>query len=104
LLLDIEGCTTSISFVKEILFPYVSTHLQEYLEQISDEDVSQLAMALEEDVKKHGISDEHPKGSTVQEMVALLVQRLMDSDVKATGLKSLQGKMWKAGTSCWMLS
>jgi methylthioribulose 1-phosphate dehydratase/enolase-phosphatase E1 len=97
LLLDIEGCTTSISFVKEILFPYVSTHLQEYLEQISDEDVSQLAMALEEDVKKHGISDEHPKGSTVQEMVALLVQRLMDSDVKATGLKSLQGKMWKAG-------
>ena len=29
-------------------------------------------MALEEDVKKHGISDEHPKGSTVQDMVVIV--------------------------------
>jgi len=32
LLFDIEGTTTPISFVKEILFPYARTHLQEFLE------------------------------------------------------------------------
>ena len=97
LLLDIEGCTTSISFVKDALFPYVLEHLQEHVGAMSDDEASQLAISLQEDVKKHGISDAHPKGSTVQEMVTILVQRLMENDVKATGLKALQGKMWKAG-------
>lgn len=32
-LLDIEGTTTPISFVKDVLFPYVRTRLKQHLEE-----------------------------------------------------------------------
>jgi len=35
-LLDIEGTTTPISFVHEILFPYARAHVRDYLEAHSD--------------------------------------------------------------------
>jgi enolase-phosphatase E1 len=31
-LLDIEGTTTPITFVKDVLFPYARSHLKQYLE------------------------------------------------------------------------
>jgi len=63
---------------------------------MSDTDTFHLATSLKEDVKKHGLSDAHPKGCSAQDMVVILVKQLMENDVKATGLKVLQGKMWKA--------
>lgn len=101
LLLDIEGCTTSISFVKETLFPFVLKHLQTYVRFMSDADATHLAESLAEDAKKNGIS--HDVDGRPQEKVVILVKRLMDSDVKATSLKSLQGKMWKDGTHILLL-
>ena len=35
LLLDIEGTTTSISFVKDVLFPYVINNLDVYLKDLA---------------------------------------------------------------------
>ena len=97
LLLDIEGCTTAISFVKETLFPYVLQHLDEYVSHVTDAVAQELFEALDQDIKTHGIHMDYydnTKGN-----VAMMVRTLMAEDIKASGLKALQGKMWKAGAS-----
>lgn len=38
MLLDIEGTTTAVAFVYEVLFPYARTHLQEFLQSHAGED------------------------------------------------------------------
>lgn len=107
LLLDIEGCTTAISFVKDVLFPYVTTNLDAYLQSHKDE-WDDLAKALEDDY--HQLEDTHDAkvhittalkttdDSTAKDaIVNMYVQGMMKFDVKAAGLKTLQGKMWNSG-------
>jgi methylthioribulose 1-phosphate dehydratase / enolase-phosphatase E1 len=54
-LLDIEGTTTPITFVKDTLFPYSHKHVQSFLEQhSSDSAVKQLIQA----VKEHSVLPE----------------------------------------------
>ena len=117
LLLDIEGTTTSISFVKDVLFPYVLDNLEEYAKNMNDKDVHDTTLALLKDM--HSLDDCHPaklglanESSPLADMIKnppqkideidyvdiiCMVKNLMREDVKATGLKSLQGKMWKSG-------
>eukprot|EP00584_Thalassiosira_punctigera_P004404 CAMPEP_0172535786 /NCGR_PEP_ID=MMETSP1067-20121228/7632_1 /TAXON_ID=265564 ORGANISM="Thalassiosira punctigera, Strain Tpunct2005C2" /NCGR_SAMPLE_ID=MMETSP1067 /ASSEMBLY_ACC=CAM_ASM_000444 /LENGTH=687 /DNA_ID=CAMNT_0013320731 /DNA_START=265 /DNA_END=2328 /DNA_ORIENTATION=- len=105
LLLDIEGTTTSISFVKDTLFPYVLSNLGTYINSVESEDLVKLQEALESDLA--GLPDLHPANVQVAKtkselncakaFVTCYVRALMANDVKATGLKSMQGKMWKAG-------
>ncbi len=90
--MDIEGTTTSISFVHEVLFPYASAHLEDYLRdnaelpQVLAQMEAVKATALEES-KKH-LSD--------QEAIELLLSWIQE-DRKHTALKSLQGFLWKSG-------
>ena len=77
LLLDIEGCTTSISFVKDVLFPYVLENIESYLSSLEIGELQTILSALQKDIQ--------------------VVQTMVKLDVKATGLKGLQGKMWKSG-------
>ncbi|KAL7546252.1 hypothetical protein ACHAWF_009589 [Thalassiosira exigua] len=105
LLLDIEGTTTSISFVKDVLFPYVLKNLDDYLGGTSVDDAAELKEALLADLGKLG--NDHPSNvqyrkeksslDSAKDHAACVVRALMAHDVKATGLKSFQGKMWKAG-------
>jgi len=104
LLLDIEGCTTSISFVHDVLFPFARNNVEKYINDVNDEDaIATIASSLVEDVGK--LDDSHPTKNAVGEIeisddkqkIQEYVKALMDNDVKATGLKSLQGKIWKAG-------
>lgn len=103
LLLDIEGTTTSISFVKDVLFPYVLTNLDEYVGKMSTVEVSELLLALTADL--NALDENHPSraqanghmDSGSSDAVKHIVRALMAHDVKATGLKSFQGKMWKSG-------
>jgi methylthioribulose 1-phosphate dehydratase/enolase-phosphatase E1 len=99
LLLDIEGCTTAISYVKDILFPYVLKHVMEYERKMPVTQIQKVTAALMEDARQHGISTALGPTSTPEGVVSQMVHRLMENDVKATGLKALQGQMWKAGTS-----
>lgn len=101
LLLDIEGTTTSISFVKDVLFPYALKELPSYLESLSSEEQKMLLLNLESDIKNLS-SDYHSSKQlgadlSASERIILLVKFLMKNDVKATGLKELQGKIWKDG-------
>lgn len=88
ILLDIEGTTTPISFVYDVLFPYARVHVSENL---AAEDIEALRLSYEEDLRT-GVS--LPAWS---EKPVAYVHWLMDQDRKSTALKNLQGKIWLAG-------
>lgn len=94
ILLDIEGTTTPIAFVHNILFPYARARVRDFLDQhAADPDVRADLALLE---AEHAAESSHASGLPAWEPVAY-VQWLMDRDRKSTGLKSLQGKIWEEG-------
>jgi 2,3-diketo-5-methylthio-1-phosphopentane phosphatase len=103
LLLDIEGTTTSISFVHDVLFPYVRNNLKSYVLKLSNGDVAKHLRAIKKDLK--ALDNNHPSVLACKDTgekaptdsLTLHVIALMDHDVKATGLKALQSDMWEAG-------
>lgn len=96
-LLDIEGTVTPISFVHEILFPYAREHLNNYLsEHLHQPEVQADITKLREE---HARDTEELRNLPIDSLDTLVtyVNRLIDLDRKSPGLKSLQGKIWKAG-------
>nr|XP_033324349.1 enolase-phosphatase E1 isoform X1 [Megalopta genalis]XP_033324356.1 enolase-phosphatase E1 isoform X2 [Megalopta genalis] len=102
ILVDIEGTTTSVSFVKDVLFPYVRENLSKYIEsKWEDEEFKKDFEKLKEQAKK----DEEDKvdgfvpiaGDTEEEKKSLVKNVLwqMDGDRKTGALKQLQGHMWR---------
>ena len=99
LLLDVEGTTTSIAFVRDTLFPYARRNLRTFLsDRAADPEVvaaSEViaresgAGSLAEFLRQRTVSDAHP--------LECEVLRRMDGDDKSTGLKQLQGLIWRAG-------
>lgn len=100
ILLDIEGTTSSISFVHEEMFPFARHHLPEYLARHwGSKELNQTLEQLAKDLQYPGQVDwlgHLPESDQPQEVI-VQVNRLMDQDVKATGLKQLQGQIWKQG-------
>ena len=88
ILLDIEGTTTPITFVYDVLFPYARAHVRENL---SAEDVAALRICYETDL---GNGFTPPAWSDTP---VAYVEWLMDQDRKTTALKNLQGKIWLSG-------
>lgn len=84
---DIEGTTSSLSFVKDVLFPYAREHLGGYVRK-NEKELNQIL----NDVR---IVEKNQKMST-EDVINTLV-RWIDEDRKATPLKSLQGMIWEAG-------
>jgi enolase-phosphatase E1 len=104
ILLDIEGTTTPIAFVADVLFPYARRHLRRHLEEHA---TSATYAALFDQLR-----DEHAADLRRGERVAAWVDAtpgarldsavsyaewLMDRDRKSTPLKSLQGTLWEQG-------
>lgn len=87
-LTDIEGTTSSISFVKDILFPYAREHMAEFIE----------SHALDPHVRKllDDVCTESGRTLNGKEVIAQLVQWI-DADKKITPLKTLQGMLWEKG-------
>jgi enolase-phosphatase E1 len=100
ILLDIEGTTSSIAFVFDVMFPFVRRHLDGYLaERWADESTKRACDLLAQEAG-HESLDAWTVGlddRASQQRVADEVRRLMDADVKSTGLKDLQGSIWQAG-------
>ena len=88
ILLDIEGTTTRIAFVYDVLFPYARRHLDTY---VRDADLADLRREYEEDVR----AGNTPPGSS-EELVPY-IHWLMDMDRKSTALKRIQGEIWHEG-------
>ncbi len=85
LILDIEGTTTSISFVYDVLFPFARRELPGFI-----------AAHWGEPEVMRGVSLMAP-GAETPEATAAAAMSLMDRDVKDTGLKVLQGLVWDDG-------
>ena len=102
--LDIEGTTTPIAFVYQVLFPYARTHLREFLETHGPSGlVAGVAAQLREehaaDVARGDSPPPLPADVTSGNAVDLepYVLWLMDRDRKSPGLKLLQGMIWQRG-------
>lgn len=86
---DIEGTTSSIRFVKEVLFPYAYERLPAFI--VTHADTPQVQHWLHEAAKEASLVS-----ATQQEMMELL-QCWINEDRKSTALKALQGMIWEAG-------
>jgi enolase-phosphatase E1 len=103
ILLDVEGTTTPITFVYDVLFPYARAHIGMFLQtHLSDPEVqTQLHLLREEheiDQKSEPTPPawDEPRTLDSAERYALW---LMDKDRKSTALKWLQGQIWTEGYS-----
>lgn len=99
--LDIEGTTTPIAFVHDVLFSYARTHVKDYLAKHAEADDVRKDVGLlrEEHAADTRNGNEPPPLTTALESVVSYVNWLIDLDRKSTGLKSLQGKIWHEGYS-----
>jgi enolase-phosphatase E1 len=88
ILLDIEGTTTPITFVYDVLFPFARKHAHEHL---STDDERALKSEHDVDVAK-GLTPPAWSSGAIQ-----YVYWLMDQDRKSTALKALQGRVWQEG-------
>lgn len=85
---DIEGTTSSLSFVKDVLFPYARSHIGQFIHQHAGEPA---ITDLIEDVCK-----ETGKDLSLDKVIQTLEQWI-DADKKITPLKALQGLLWETG-------
>ncbi len=101
-LLDIEGTVMPISFVYEVLFPYARERLKPFLrahwdDQETQADLIELREENVRDVAQNAPPLYDPESGTVFEHTVEYLDWLIDRDRKSTPLKSLQGRIWKAG-------
>jgi len=89
ILTDIEGTTSSIAFVKDVLFPYARERLPAFVAAHASE--PEVQYWLGETARETGVSEPDRDG-----IVATLL-RWIDEDRKATPLKALQGMIWREG-------
>jgi enolase-phosphatase E1 len=89
ILTDIEGTTSSIAFVKEVLFAYAHTHLPQFVRRHAGNPRVGELLAAARDLM------EQPQATDAA--VVAQLQRWIDEDRKLTPLKALQGLMWEEG-------
>ncbi|MGE0081273.1 MAG: acireductone synthase [Thiohalomonadaceae bacterium] len=86
---DIEGTTSSLSFVKDVLFPYARERMKDFVREHGDK--PNVARLLDDVRRLAGHVD------LSNEQVADLLIHWIDEDRKVTPLKALQGLIWEAG-------
>ena len=89
ILTDIEGTTSSISFVRDVLFPYAAQHLSTFV-RANAQDPAVLAQ-MRAVAQEIGVAE-----NNYEAIIATLLQWIAE-DRKATPLKALQGMLWEHG-------
>ena len=87
ILTDIEGTTSSISFVKDVLFPYARRALPGFVAARGEE--PEVRAWLDAVGEETGAADDAAIVATLQAWI--------DADRKHTALKALQGMIWADG-------
>ncbi len=85
---DIEGTTSSLSFVKDVLFPYARQHLARFVAEHAQD--TKVRTLLDDANQEAG-------GGLDDAGIVTQLERWIDEDRKITPLKSLQGLIWEAG-------
>lgn len=88
ILLDIEGTTTPISFVYDVLFLFARRHAAR---RLANADITDLKREHDQDVRS---GNNPPRWS---DGPGAYVSWLMDQDRKSTALKRIQGEIWLEG-------
>jgi len=88
ILTDIEGTTSAIAFVYEVLFPFARARIADYLRaNAGSPEVAEQIAAVGREVGRELTTDE-----AIDRLL-----RWMDEDRKVTPLKQLQGMIWEEG-------
>jgi 2,3-diketo-5-methylthio-1-phosphopentane phosphatase/methylthioribulose-1-phosphate dehydratase len=108
-LLDIEGCTTEMKFVTDILFPFARRHVCDWLlkhkksTEAKDDflalvrvSTKSLFTLTDSDFQDYVSSDTTRINNAVNK-AEKFVHSLMDTTSKETALKQLQGHIWRSG-------
>lgn len=86
---DIEGTTSSLSFVKDVLFPYSRERMLQFVrDHASDTEVAGLLNDVRREAGEPGLDTAG---------VAARLIEWIDTDRKITPLKALQGMIWENG-------
>jgi enolase-phosphatase E1 len=86
---DIEGTTSDIRFVHQVLFPYARERLTGFInEHANKSEIAAVLASLRNEI-------EQPQADIATLNTTLY--RFMDEDRKSTSLKALQGMIWRAG-------
>lgn len=102
---DIEGTTSSISFVKDVLFPYALKNVEEYLKAHWKEDATKTVVAAlreqaDEDKKAEVEGVVTIPAEDSEDVIPDVVKNVewqMSLDRKTGALKTLQGLVWAKG-------
>lgn len=86
---DIEGTTSSIVFVRDVLFPYARVHLAAFVDAHRRD--AEVRRWLDATAREIGIDD--PDSHRVVDTLL----RWIDEDRKATPLKAIEGMLWAEG-------
>ncbi|MNF54345.1 MULTISPECIES: acireductone synthase [unclassified Pseudomonas] len=89
ILTDIEGTTSAVSFVFDVLFPYAAQHLPAFVRQ----QAQRADVALQLDAVRQ---DSAEPDADVERVIEILLGWIAE-DRKATPLKALQGMVWEQG-------
>lgn len=85
---DIEGTTSSLSFVKDVLFPYARAALPDFVARHANEPAVRQILADARAIAGAPLDDA---------ALAAEMQCWIDADRKLTPLKALQGLIWETG-------
>ena len=88
-LTDIEGTTSSISFVKEVLFPYARAALPGFVHTHGPAPEVRRWLDM--------VATEVAASACQDEIIVETLQGWIEQDRKHTALKALQGMVWEAG-------
>ena len=89
ILTDIEGTTSSISFVKNVLFPYARAALPGFVATHGQQPAVRRWL--------DAVATEIAAGTCDDAVIVETLQGWIDADRKHTALKALQGMIWEAG-------
>lgn len=112
ILLDIEGTTTPIAFVHEVLFPHAKNELETYLTETYETAETQKDVLALIEQAKIDLKNKVPGAVLIPDIGFQAIQRnavianvlwQMSNDMKSTALKRLQGHIWKAGYKSGLL-
>lgn len=92
ILTDIEGTTTDISFVHNILFPYAYQKLPDFVRTHATE----LAVAECILETQQTILEEKDQDADIEQVIEVLL-KWIEEDRKHPALKKLQGMIWREG-------
>ena len=88
ILTDIEGTTTSISFVFDVLFPYARKHIADFVRaNLENPAIQQELEAINQEVGQQLSAEQ-----AIEQLTGWI-----DQDRKLAPLKTLQGMIWKQG-------